>query len=107
MKRLAIVLCSEVLVAMSVEIVKGWNGIDKLAFIKPRGKNDFSIDDMLGLSDRRVWIGFDVSGGSGNFIVRMAEKGVIMMTSTLTSNGSPISEFVAIRGIFLLEITPG
>lgn len=91
---------------VSAEIVGRWNGFDKLAFTKPRGKNDFSIDDVLGLSGGRARIGFDIDGGSGNFAARMAEKGVTVITSTLNSNGNPVSEFVAARGLFPLEITP-
>ncbi|KMZ61807.1 S-adenosyl-L-methionine-dependent methyltransferases superfamilyprotein [Zostera marina] len=91
---------------VSAEIVGGWNGFDKLAFANLRGKNDFSINDVLSLSGGGIRIGFDIDGGSGNFAARMAEKGVTVITSTLNSNGNPVSEFVAARGLFPLEITP-
>lgn len=72
---------------------------EKDRFVKVKGKNDFLVDDVLALGSGKIRIGFDISGGSGTFAARMAEKNVTVVTNTL-NNGAPFSEFVAARGLF-------
>ncbi|CAA6663189.1 unnamed protein product [Spirodela intermedia] len=60
---------------------------DRQMWVKPRGKNDFLIDDVLSLT-RGIRIGFDIAGGAGNFAARMAERNVTV-------------------GLFPLFLTPG
>ncbi|CAA7399633.1 unnamed protein product [Spirodela intermedia] len=75
---------------------------DRQMWVKPRGKNDFLIDDVLSLT-RGIRIGFDIAGGAGNFAARMAERNVTVVTSAFNAAG----EFVAARGLFPLFLTPG
>ncbi|XP_008776887.1 uncharacterized protein LOC103696936 [Phoenix dactylifera] len=84
----------------------GLNGIDKQMWIKPTGKNDFLIDDVLALGGGGIRIGFDINGGAGNFAARMAERNVTIVTSTLELGGKPMNEFVAARGLFPLLMSP-
>ncbi|KAK8940686.1 hypothetical protein KSP39_PZI009872 [Platanthera zijinensis] len=79
--------------------------LDKQMWIKPRGKNDFLIDDVLALAGRGIRIGFDIAGGAGNFAARMAERNITVVTSTLNAGG-PVGEFVAARGLFPLQLSP-
>ncbi|KAL9830261.1 putative S-adenosyl-L-methionine-dependent methyltransferase [Arabidopsis thaliana] len=79
-------------------------GVEKDRFVKVKGKNDFLIDDVLGLGSGKIRIGFDISGGSGTFAARMAEKNVTVITNTL-NNGAPFSEFIAARGLFPLFLS--
>ncbi|KAJ8498184.1 hypothetical protein OPV22_008736 [Ensete ventricosum] len=84
----------------------GMYGLDKQLWIMPRGKNDFSIDDVLALGSGGIRIGFDIGGGAGNFAARMAERNVTVITSTLEIGGKPMNEFVAARGLFPLLLSP-
>ena len=79
-------------------------GTEKDRFVKVKGKNDFLVDDVLGLANGKIRIGFDVSGGSGTFAARMAERNVTVITNAL-NNGGPFSEFVAARGVFPLFLS--
>lgn len=81
-------------------------GSEKDRFVKVKWKNDFLIDDVLGLGSNKIRIGLDISGGgsSGTFAARMAEKNVTVITNTL-NNGGPFSEFVAARGVFPLFLS--
>ncbi|URD72094.1 hypothetical protein MUK42_37495 [Musa troglodytarum] len=84
----------------------GVYGIDKQMWVKPRGKNDFLIDDVLALGSGGIRIGFDIGGGAANFAARMAERNVTVVTSTLEIGGKPMNEFVAARGLFPLLLSP-
>ncbi|KAG6538558.1 probable methyltransferase At1g29790 [Zingiber officinale] len=84
----------------------GVYGIDKQLWIKPGGKNDFLIDDVLALARGGIRIGFDIGGGAGNFAARMAERNVTIMTSTLEVGGKQMNEFIAARGLFPLFLSP-
>ncbi|CDY20059.1 BnaA09g01920D [Brassica napus] len=79
-------------------------GTEKDRFVKVKGKNDFLVDDVLGLANGKIRIGFDVSGGSGTFAARMAERNVTVITNAL-NNGGPFSEFIAARGVFPLFLS--
>lgn len=74
-------------------------------WVKPRGKNDFLIDEVLALGGGGIRIGFDIAGGAGNFAARMAERNVTIVTSTLNAVGD-VGEFVAARGLFPLQLSP-
>ena len=52
------------------------NGCENQRYVKPRGKNDFLIDDVLALGSGGIKIGFDLGGGSSTFAAVMAEKNV-------------------------------
>lgn len=80
------------------------NGYENQRFIKPRGKNDFRVDDVLALARGGIRIGLDIGGGSGTFAARMAERNVTVVTATLNSD-APISEFIAARGLFPLYLS--
>ncbi|WOK95346.1 hypothetical protein Cni_G04053 [Canna indica] len=84
----------------------GVYGVDRQMWVKPGGKIDFLIDDVLALSSRGIRIGFDIGGGAGNFAARMAERNVTIVTSTLEIGGKPMNEFVAARGLFPLLLSP-
>ncbi|WOK98091.1 hypothetical protein Cni_G06801 [Canna indica] len=84
----------------------GVYGLDKLIWIKHRGRNDFLINDVLALGGGGIRIGFDIGGGAGNFAARMAERNVTIVTSTLEVGGKPMNEFVAARGLFPLFLSP-
>ncbi|MQL76212.1 hypothetical protein Taro_008595 [Colocasia esculenta] len=90
---------------VSEKIVGKWNGFDRQMWVKPRGKNDFLIDDVLALGGG-IRVGFDIGGEAGNFAARMAEKNVTIVSSVLNVGG-PVSDFVAARGLFPLFLTAG
>ncbi|KAI8005411.1 putative methyltransferase PMT16 [Camellia lanceoleosa] len=80
------------------------NGYENQRYVKPRGKNDFLINDVLALGSGGIRIGFDLGGGSGSFAARMAEKNVTVVTATLNID-APFSEFIAARGVFPLYLS--
>ncbi|XP_071733120.1 probable methyltransferase At1g29790 [Rutidosis leptorrhynchoides] len=80
------------------------NGNENSRFVKSRGKNDFLIDDVLGLGSGGIRIGFDIGGGSGTFAARMAEKNVTIVTASLNID-APFNEFIAARGVFPLYLS--
>lgn len=80
------------------------NGADNQRFVKARSKNDFVIDDVLGLGGGGIRIGFDIGGGSGTFAARMAERNMTVITNTLNID-APYSEFIAARGLFPLFLS--
>ncbi|KAI3745979.1 hypothetical protein L6452_08394 [Arctium lappa] len=84
------------------DLVKGY---ESQRFLKPRGKNDFLIDEVLGLGGNGgIRIGFDIGGGCGTFAARMAEKNVTVVTTTLNMDAS-FSEFIATKGLFPLYLS--
>ncbi|KAL9395059.1 hypothetical protein Peur_014344 [Populus x canadensis] len=80
------------------------SGYETQKFVKARGRNDFLIDDVLALASGGIRIGFDISGGSGTFAARMAERNVTVITNTLNVD-APFSEFIAARGLFPLYLS--
>ncbi|KAL6984005.1 hypothetical protein U1Q18_017380 [Sarracenia purpurea var. burkii] len=80
------------------------NGYEKIRYVKTRGKNDFLIDEVLGLGTGGIRTGFDLGGGSGTFAARMAERNVTVVTATLNID-APFSEFIAARGLFPLYLS--
>ncbi|CAI0435787.1 unnamed protein product [Linum tenue] len=79
-------------------------GVENQRYVKSKGKNDFLLDDVLGLGSGGIRIGFDIGGGSGTFAARMAERNVTVITNTLNVD-APFSEFVASRGLFPLYLS--
>ncbi|KAH7669062.1 putative S-adenosyl-L-methionine-dependent methyltransferase protein [Dioscorea alata] len=74
-------------------------------WLKLRGKNDFLIDDVLKMGKGAIRTGLDISGGVGDFAVRMAERNVTIVT---TSSDSDSGAMMASRGVFpLLMSTAG
>ncbi|XP_022859495.1 uncharacterized protein LOC111380229 [Olea europaea var. sylvestris] len=80
------------------------NGYETQIYVKAKGKNDFLIDDVLAMGSSRIRVGFDISGGSGTFAARMAERNVTVVTATLNVD-APFNEFIAARGLFPLYLS--
>lgn len=55
------------------------NGYENQIFVKTKCKNDFLVDDVLGLGSGRTRIGFDVGGSSGSIVAVLAERNVIVI----------------------------
>ncbi|CAI0382785.1 unnamed protein product [Linum tenue] len=79
-------------------------GAENQRYVKSKGKNDFLLDDVLGLGSGGIRIGFDIGGGSGTFAARMAERNVTVITNTLNVD-APFSEFISSRGLFPLYLS--
>ncbi|RLN38776.1 uncharacterized protein C2845_PM01G30300 [Panicum miliaceum] len=67
---------------------------------------DFSIDEVLASASPpgSIRIGLDIGGGSGTFAVRMRERGVTVVVTTVNLNG-PFSAVVAARGVVPLYVS--
>ncbi|OEL14784.1 hypothetical protein BAE44_0024193 [Dichanthelium oligosanthes] len=67
---------------------------------------DFSIDGVLASASPpgSIRIGLDIGGGSGTFAVRMRERGVTVVATTVNLNG-PFSAVVAARGVVPLYVS--
>ncbi|XP_020090656.1 uncharacterized protein LOC109711796 [Ananas comosus] len=67
---------------------------------------DFAIDEVLAAASPpgSIRIGLDIGGGSGTFAVRMRERNVTVVATTMNLNG-PFSNFIAARGIVPLYIS--
>ncbi|KAK9118271.1 hypothetical protein Scep_016364 [Stephania cephalantha] len=60
---------------------------------------DFSIDEVLATSKPgSIRIGLDIGGGVGSFAVRMRERNVTIVTTSMNLNG-PFNNFIASRGV--------
>ncbi|XP_062213289.1 probable methyltransferase At1g29790 [Phragmites australis] len=84
-------------------------GRERHRWLNATGKKnplDFSIDEVLASASPpgSIRIGLDVGGGSGTFAVRMRERGVTVVATTVNLNG-PFSTFVAARGIVPLYVS--
>ncbi|KAE9606090.1 putative S-adenosyl-L-methionine-dependent methyltransferase [Lupinus albus] len=72
---------------------------------KESGGLDFSIDDVLATRvPGSVRIGLDIGGGVATFAVRMRERNVTILTTTLNLNG-PFNTFIASRGVIPLYLS--
>ncbi|CAN1266314.1 Probable methyltransferase At1g29790 [Linum perenne] len=89
---------------LSRECVGCFDLSENLKYVKAKWKNDFVVDDVLGLGSGGIRIGFDIAGGSGTFAARMAERNVTVITNTLNID-APFNEFVAARGLFPLYLS--
>ncbi|XP_047954450.1 probable methyltransferase At1g29790 [Salvia hispanica] len=66
---------------------------------------DFTIDEVLAAkSPGTVRIGLDIGGGVATFAVRMRERNVTILTSSMNLNG-PFNNFIAARGVVPLYIS--
>jgi hypothetical protein len=82
-------------------------GLDDRRWVKPRHDHEFLIDHVLRLTaSAKIRIGLDVAGGAANFAARMKERGVTIVTSVLDNAGKPMNQFVAVRGLFPLLLSP-
>ncbi|CAN6287045.1 unnamed protein product [Urochloa humidicola] len=67
---------------------------------------EFSIDEVLATASPRgsIRIGLDIGGGSGTFAVRMRERGVTVVATTVNLDG-PFSAVAAARGVVPLYVS--
>ncbi|KAL3683086.1 hypothetical protein R1sor_001108 [Riccia sorocarpa] len=79
-------------------------GKEKNRWLRAGTAVDFTIDEVLSYKNGTIRIGLDLGGGTASFAVRMKERGVTIVTTTLNLNG-PFNNFVAIRGVVPLYMT--
>ncbi|KAJ7964446.1 S-adenosyl-L-methionine-dependent methyltransferase superfamily protein [Quillaja saponaria] len=66
---------------------------------------DFSIDDVLATKPPgTIRIGLDIGGGVATFAVRMRERNITIVTTSMNLNG-PFNNFIAARGVVPLYIS--
>lgn len=69
------------------------------------GSLDFSMDEVLATKKPgTVRIGLDIGGGVATFAVRMRERNVTVVTTSMNLNG-PFNSFIASRGVVPLFIS--
>ncbi|GLJ07639.1 hypothetical protein SUGI_0071490 [Cryptomeria japonica] len=79
---------------------------EKSRWLRPGGSLDFSIDEVLALKKKTIRIGLDIGGGTATFAVRMRERNVTIVTTSMNFNG-PFNNFIASRGVVPLVLRPG
>ncbi|KAK9272300.1 hypothetical protein L1049_002671 [Liquidambar formosana] len=66
---------------------------------------DFSIDEVLATKKPgTIRIGLDIGGGVATFAIRMKEKNITIVTTSMNLNG-PFNNFIASRGVVPLYIS--
>ncbi|KZV49767.1 hypothetical protein F511_07318 [Dorcoceras hygrometricum] len=67
---------------------------------------DFSIDEVLSLKKApgTIRIGLDIGGGVATFAVRMMQRNITIITTSMNLNG-PFNSFIASRGVIPLYIS--
>ena len=65
---------------------------------------DYSVDEVLEMKKGTVRIGLDLGGGTATFAVRMMERNVTIITTSLNLNG-PFNNFIALRGVVPLYLS--
>ncbi|GMH23055.1 hypothetical protein Nepgr_024898 [Nepenthes gracilis] len=66
---------------------------------------EFTIDEVLATKKAgTIRIGLDIGGGAGTFAVRMRERNVTVVTTSMNFN-APFNNFIASRGIVPMFIT--
>ncbi|XP_073116275.1 probable methyltransferase At1g29790 [Elaeis guineensis] len=83
------------------------DGREKHRWVTPSSNPlDFTIDEVLAAANPpgSIRIGLDIGGGSGTFAVRMKERNVTMVTTSMNLNG-PFNSFIAARGVVPLYIS--
>ncbi|XP_077230772.1 putative methyltransferase At1g29790 [Tasmannia lanceolata] len=81
------------------------HGREKSRWIGPGGSLDFSIDQVLAVKKPgTIRIGLDIGGGSGTFAVRMKERNITIVTTSMNFNG-PFNSFIASRGVVPLYVS--
>eukprot|EP01018_Ginkgo_biloba_P025008 Gb_27826 [translate_table: standard] len=79
-------------------------GREKTRWLRSSGGLDYGIDDVLHMKNGTIRIGLDIGGGTGTFAVRMRERNVSIVTTSMNFNG-PFNNFIASRGVIPLFIT--
>ncbi|KAL9270272.1 putative methyltransferase [Drosera capensis] len=69
-----------------------------------RNALEFTIDEVLELKHGTIRIGLDIGGGAGTFAVRMLERNVTIVTTSMNFN-APFNNFIASRGVVPLFIS--
>lgn len=78
---------------------------EKIKWIFDDGELDFGIDQVLATKAAgTIRIGLDIGGGTGTFAVRMKERNVTIITSTLNLDG-PFNNMIASRGLIPMHIS--
>ncbi|CAH1413831.1 unnamed protein product [Lactuca virosa] len=73
--------------------------------IKGKSRTDFSIDEVLAMKKHgTIRIGLDIGGGVGTFAVRMMERNITIITTSMNLNG-PFNSFIASRGVVPMYIS--
>ena len=69
------------------------------------GSLDFTIDEVLAAKNPgTIRIGLDIGGGVATFAVRMRERNITIVTTSMNLNG-PFNNFIASRGVVPLYIS--
>ncbi|XP_021830950.1 uncharacterized protein LOC110771023 [Prunus avium] len=81
-------------------------GNEKTRWGKGKGGGlDFGVDEVLGFKKPgTIRIGLDIGGGVATFAVRMRERNVTIVTTSMNLNG-PFNSFIASRGVVPLYIS--
>ncbi|XP_042502895.1 probable methyltransferase At1g29790 [Macadamia integrifolia] len=80
-------------------------GREKSRWITQSHGLDFSIDEVLAKKKPgTVRIGLDIGGGTGTFAVRMRERNITIVTTSMNLNG-PFNSFIASRGVIPLYLS--
>ncbi|KAK6913508.1 putative S-adenosyl-L-methionine-dependent methyltransferase [Dillenia turbinata] len=81
-------------------------GPEKVRWTAKKGNGvELSIDEVLSVKKPgTIRIGLDIGGGVGTFAVRMMERNITIVTTSMNLNG-PFNTFIASRGIVPLYIS--
>ncbi|CAI9110278.1 OLC1v1010272C1 [Oldenlandia corymbosa var. corymbosa] len=82
-------------------------GREKDRWVGPsiEGSLDFSVDEVLAVKKPgTIRIGLDIGGGVATFAVRMKERNITIVTTSINLNG-PFNNFIASRGVIPLYMT--
>ncbi|KAI3699229.1 hypothetical protein L2E82_43379 [Cichorium intybus] len=80
-------------------------GREKTRWVEGKGGIDFGIDEVLAVKKRgTIRIGLDIGGGVGTFAVRMKERNITIITTSMNLNG-PFNSFIASRGVVPMYIS--
>ncbi|KAJ8540128.1 hypothetical protein K7X08_026517 [Anisodus acutangulus] len=82
------------------------NGREKNRWSYTKGAElDFSIDEVLAVKKPgKIRIGLNIGGGVATFAVRMRERNITILTTSMNLNG-PFNTFIASRGVIPLYIS--
>ncbi|KAM7267809.1 hypothetical protein ACFE04_009975 [Oxalis oulophora] len=73
--------------------------------LKSNGGLDFTIDEVIGAKKPgTIRIGLDIGGGVATFAVRMKQRNVTIITTSMNLNG-PFNNFIASRGVLPLYMS--
>lgn len=80
-------------------------GREKTRWTSTSSNLDFTIDEVLAAKPPgAVRIGLDIGGGVATFAVRMRERNVTIVTTSMNLNG-PFNAFIAARGVVPLYVS--